>query len=358
MVALILAGGKGSRLKKLTKEIPKPLMRVGGSYYLIDFTLNNYIQSKYITGGAIIVQYSLNYVIDYIFDWMTTNSITNFKILPPKTTADENEIQYKSTAHAVYLNLDIISKQNVSDYIVLAADHVYFMDYDKFFKFHIESDADLTISTIKIPIEEAYRFGVFETDENNNIISFEEKPENPKSNLISMGIYIFKKEVLIDVLKKTYPYSPNLDFGNDIIPYMINNEYNVKIYRFNGLWKDMGIIEDLYDFNMQLLSNFQLEKYFKYESIECNRKLPITMNKISKTATIRNCLMSNGIDISGTVINSVLSKNVRIDENSEVINSIILDDVVIKNSKLKNVIVTEKNEIIDIEKITDDLEVL
>lgn len=289
---------------------------------------------------------------------MTTNSITNFKILPPKTTADENEIQYKSTAHAVYLNLNVLNEQDASDYIILAADHVYFMDYDKFFKSHIENDADLTISTIEIPIEDAYRFGVFETDENNNIISFEEKPKNPKSNLISMGIYIFKKEVLIDVLKKTHVNSTNLDFGNDIIPYMINHRYNVKIYRFNGLWRDIGVIEDFYDFNMKLLSDFQLKKYFKRESIVCNRKLPIEINKISQTATIKNCLMGNGIDISGTVINSVLSKNVRIDENSEVRNSIILDDVVIKNSKLKNVIVTEKNEINDIEKMTDNLKVL
>ena len=358
MFALIMAGGEGSRLKKLTKEVPKPLMRIGGSCFLIDFVLSNYISSNSIVGGAIIVQYTLNQIIDYIFDWITTNSINNFKILPPKLTSDRKQIQYEGTAHSVYLNLDIIEEQNASDFLILAADHVYVMDYDEFFKFHVENSADLTISTIQIPLEETYRFGVFEIDDDNNILSFEEKPKHPKSDVISMGIYIFKKEILIDILNETQENYENLDFGKHVIPHMIENDYNIKIYQFKGLWKDIGVIEDYYKFNMDLLNNEELDQYFAFKDFGFNKKLPIAMNRINKNAVVKNCLMSNGIYISGQVINSVISKNVIIDENTVIENSIILDGAIIKNSVLKNVIITEGSEIIDVKHTSDDIELI
>ena len=358
MFALIMAGGEGSRLKKLTKEVPKPLMRVGGSCYLIDFVLSNYIKSYHMDGGAIIVQYTLNHIIDYIFDWITTNSIHNFKILPPKLTSDRRQIQYEGTAHSVYLNLDVIEEQRVSDFLILASDHVYFMDYDKFFEFHVENSADLTISSIRVPIEETHRFGVFEIDEDYNIMGFEEKPENPKSDLISMGIYIFKKDILIEILNKTQKDYENLDFGKHVIPYMIKNGYNVKLYKFDGFWRDIGVIEDYYDFNMSLINDEKLDEYFSFRELGFNKKLPIAMNRISQNSIVKNCLLSNGISISGVVVNSIISNNVIIDENSEIINSIILDSVIVKNSVLKNVIVTDGSEIIDVDKSSDDIELI
>jgi len=357
MHALILAGGEGSRLKKLTENVPKPLVRIGGTCYLIDFVLSNYIYSNSISGGSIIVQYALNQIIDYVIDWIVTNSIYNFHILPPKVTLNEKEMKYVGTAHSVFLNLDVIEKYECSDFLILAADHVYFMDYDEFFDFHLEHDADLTISTIQVPIEDASRFGVFEVDNENNILGFEEKPENPKSNLISMGIYIFKKEVLIKILNQRHKYGDDIDFGHNIIPFMINENYNVKIFKFDGLWKDLGTVEDYYEFNIKLLTDYQISKYFTFKNLGFNKKLPIAVTRVNQDANIKNCLIGSGVDVSGIVNNSIISRNVIIDENSKIINSIILEGVTVKNSILKNVIVTKNMEIIDVKKVSDDIEI-
>ena len=331
LFCFLLAGGEGSRLKSLTKDTCKPLVKIGYHYHLVDFTLLNCLYSD-IFNIALIVQYESIDLIKYVFE-SNLPSIGNFYILPPKTklTSKENII-YQNTAHSVYLNRDIVG-DNFEDIIILSADHVYSMDYADFYKIHKENNADLTIGCVEVPMEEASRFGIFNLDENGKIESFEEKPENPKSNFASMGIYIFKKELLFEVLDELVEkIGYNLDFGRDVIPFYLE-KYNVGVYKFEGFWRDLGTIQAFWQINMAILDNPHLILQF----LNFNERFKISQDTYTSVPAFfdSDSKMSSSIIgkksfISGVIIHSVIGNNVRIEPGVEIKDSVLMDNCTVK----------------------------
>ena len=222
LFCFILAGGKGTRLKNLTKDTCKPLVQVCSQYHLIDFSLMNCLISG-IFNIAVIVQYESIDLIKYLFE-SNLNSLSNFYILPPKTKQQYTEsIEFKNTAHSVYVNQDIVDDK-INDILILSADHIYAMDYNSLYDFHKEMDNDLTVSAVQVSLEEASRFGIFTLNDDGSILKFEEKPENPDSCLASMGVYIFKKEALFNVLNELREeIGPDLDFGKHVLPHFLKH---------------------------------------------------------------------------------------------------------------------------------------
>lgn len=348
IIAMILAGGQGSRLKKLTSNIAKPAVPYGGKYRIIDFTLSNCSNSGIHTVG-ILTQYQplvLNSHVEIGQPWDLDRQHGGVKLLAPYASEDGLK-WYMGTANAIYENrtfLDIYSPDYV---LILSGDHIYKMDYSKMLDYHKEKNADVTISVIEVPDEETSRFGILNTYDDNKIYEFEEKPENAKSNKASMGVYIFNYEIL----KKYLEIDNNIDtsdhdFGKNVIPSILDDGHDLYAYKFEGYWKDVGTIRSLWEANMDLLRNdFALDLYDKdWKIYTKNHNLP--PHYIGPDAIVESTLLNEGCVVYGNVSNSVIFTEVEIDESAEIVNSVIFPRAKIgKGAKVYNAIVMGSYEV-------------
>lgn len=333
-LALILAGGRGTRLDILSAHRAKPSVPFAGKFRLIDFALSNCVNSSLYNVG-VLTQYlplSLNNHIGIGKPWDLDRRMGGVTILQPFKGKPGNTDWYEGTAHAVYKNMTFIRSKDPEDVIILSGDHVYEMDYSKMINYHRQKGADLTIAAQPVDYEEASRFGILDHEENMKITNFVEKPEQPPSNLASMGIYVFKKEVLLRVLEK-YCSQKDSDFGHHIIPPMIEND-EVYVYTFDDYWKDVGTLEAYWNTNLDLskpvpelnLYNREWKLYTRSEE-----KPPAKFG--AEAATVKS-LISNGSIINGHVENSVISPGVYIEKGAVVKDSIIFNDTVIKENSV------------------------
>jgi glucose-1-phosphate adenylyltransferase len=341
-MALILAGGAGTRLDILSKHRAKPATPFGGKYRIIDFVLSNCINSDIYTVG-VLTQYlprSLSEHIGIGKPWDLDRRFGGVTILPPYQR--QNGKWYEGTANAVYQNLNYISDQKVDYVLILAGDHIYKMNYQNMIREHEKNDADITIATKEVLPHIAGQFGIMEVDSSGRIIGFEEKPEKPKSNLASMGIYIFKYEVLKKLMVDECGMKGGSDFGKHIIPKTIE-EYKVQSYTFDSYWRDVGTLDEYWKANLELISeNAPIDIYEEVFNIytKSEERAP---GKILGEGTVKNALISNGCIVKGHVENSVLSPGVYVEEGAVVKNSIIFTDTVIKkNSYIEKTIIDKK----------------
>lgn len=346
MVAMLLAGGQGSRLGVLTTEGAKPAVAFGGKYRIIDFPLSNCINSGIDTVG-VLTQYQplrLNTHIGIGMPWDLDRNVGGVAILPPYEKSGNTE-WYTGTANAIYQNIRFIDTYNPEYVLILSGDHIYKMDYEIMLDYHKSHDAALTIATMPVPWEEASRFGLVLTDETNRIVEFEEKPANPRSNLASMGIYIFTWSKLRDALLATAE-QPNCDFGMHVIPYIFNNGERIFSYEFNGYWKDVGTLTSYWEANMELIDiipEFNLYEEFWKVYTKCDQYPPMY---VSDNAVINRCIIGEGTEIHGEVSNSVIGSGVIIEEGAVVRNSIIMSDTVVgKGTVIDKSIIAEKVKI-------------
>ncbi len=329
MIAMLLAGGQGSRLGVLTAKVAKPAVAFGGKYRIIDFPLSNCINSGIDTVG-VLTQYQplrLNAHIGIGIPWDLDRNIGGVTVLPPYEKSANSE-WYTGTANAIYQNLEYMESYNPDYVLILSGDHIYKMDYEVMLDFHKENNADVTIAAMPVPIEEASRFGIVITDDNNQITEFEEKPAHPRSNLASMGIYIFSWPVLKEALLKKKD-EPGCDFGKHVIPYCHENGQRLFAYEYNGYWKDVGTLGSYWEANMELIDiipDFNL--YEEFWNIYTNTG-SIPPQYISENSVIDKSIICNGAEIYGEVHNSVIGSNVVIGQGAVVRDSIIMQDVVI-----------------------------
>lgn len=349
-VAMLLAGGQGSRLLALTTKVAKPAVSFGAKYRIIDFTLSNCINSGIDTVG-VLTQYQPLILNEYIGNgapWDLDRNYGGVHILPPYQAKDSMD-WYKGTANAIYQNISFIQKYNPEHVLILSGDHIYKMDYNQMLKYHIKKDADCTIAVLEVPMKEASRFGIMNTDSENRIVEFEEKPKQPKSNKASMGIYIFKTEKLFSYLRSDAqnPKSSN-DFGKNIIPEMLSKNEKMYAYPFSGYWKDVGTISSLWEANQDLIGeNPKFDIYNSYWKIH-SRNEGTEPQFISKGAKITNSLIAGGSKIYGEVINSIISSHVIVEKGAIVKDSVIFaNSIVGKNAIVEYSIVDENVTIKD-----------
>lgn len=338
-VAMLLAGGQGSRLRELTSDLAKPAVPFGGKYRIIDFTLSNCTHSGIDTVG-VLTQYRPHILNSYIGNgrpWDLDRNNGGVSMLPPYQGKDGGE-WYKGTANAVYQNFHFIDHNDPEYVLVISGDHIYKMDYNKMLENHIEKDAHATIAVIEVPWEEANRFGIMNTNEADQIIEFDEKPKNPKSNLASMGVYLFNWKHLKKYLTEDeQDSSSSNDFGKDIIPKMLDDGANLQAYRFKDYWKDVGTIESLWEAHMDLLeepSVFELGDH-NWQIYAGNANHPPQF--ISKEASVKQSLVNEGCLVFGQVEHSVLSYNVQVGSGT-----IVKDSVIMPNVKIGNNVTIEK----------------
>lgn len=348
-VAMILAGGQGSRLGALTKNVAKPAVPFGGKYRIIDFPLSNCVHSGIDTVG-VLTQYQpleLNTYIGNGTPWDLDRNNGGVYVLPPYQSAKAGE-WYKGTANAIYQNLGFLEGFAPENVLILSGDHIYKMHYGKMLDAHKKSDAAITIAVMPVPWDEASRFGIMNVDEDGRIVEFEEKPQNPKSNLASMGIYIFKYDVLKKYLceDERDPKSAN-DFGKNIIPKMLQNGENMMSYTFEGYWKDVGTVQSLWEANMDLIDPPpKFELYEKHWNIY-SRNLALSPHYIGTTAKVTRSTVTEGCSINGIVDHSVIFSDVSVGENSDIKDSVIFPGAVIgKNVKIEKAVIGQ-NAIID-----------
>lgn len=325
-VAMILAGGQGSRLGILTKNVAKPAVPFGGKYRIIDFPLSNCTHSGITTVG-VLTQYQpleLNTYIGNGQPWDLDRNDGGVYVLPPYVSAEKGE-WYKGTANAIYQNIGFISRFDPKYVVILSGDHIYKMDYSLMLKAHKNANADATIAVIEVPWEEASRFGIMNTDENMRIVEFEEKPAKPKSNLASMGVYIFNWDLLKKYLiaDENDPKSDN-DFGKNIIPQILENGHKLLAYRFDGYWKDVGTIQSLWEANMNLLAEnpgFELDDD-DWKIFSRNPAKP--PHYMAPGSRVKNCYITEGCEIEGDIEKSIIFEGVTIEKGAVVRDSIIL----------------------------------
>lgn len=343
-VAMILAGGQGSRLGKLTKQTAKPAVPFGGNYRIIDFALSNCANSNINTVG-VVTQYQPLVLNDHVGNgesWGLNRHNRGATILQPYSSVDGEKF-FKGTAHAIYQNIDYIDYNDPEYVVVLSGDHIYKMDYETMIDYHKEKDALLTIAVMEVPWEEASRFGIMNTDDTGRIVEFEEKPEEPKSNLASMGIYVFTwkrlKKYLIDNAAKGTEFD---DFGHHVIPTYLRNSESVFAYNFEGYWKDVGTIESLWEANMEFLDpNHELNLRDASWRIY-SKTLDATPQQFTKDAEVRNAMITDGCYVAGTVDHSILSRNVKVGKNSLIKDSVIMPGAVIgENCHIEKAIIGE-----------------
>ena len=341
-IAMLLAGGRGSRLKALTEQIAKPAVTFGGKYRIIDFPLTNCVRSGIDTVG-VMTQYQPLLLHDYIGKgqhWDLDMLHGGVLILPPHSKPGSTA-WYSGTANAVYQNQMFIETYSPEFVLILAGDHVYKMNYHTMLDYHKSIHADCTIAVVEVPLKDACRFGIMNTAPDDSITDFEEKPRVPKSNLASMGIYIFNWRVLREYLyeDEKEPESTH-DFGKDVIPAMLRDGKRMFAYRFDGYWKDVGTEESLWQANMDLLDDLHLG--FEDWHI-LSRSAGRPPQYIAPTGSIRNTLITEGCEIYGSVENSVLSVGVVVEEGAVVRDSVIMEDVrVCKNAVVNNAILDER----------------
>ena len=347
-VAILLAGGQGSRLYALTNNIAKPAVSFGGKYRIIDFPLSNCINSGIDTVG-VLTQYQPLILNDYIGNgqpWDLDRTFGGVHILSPYQGKHSSD-WYKGTANAIFQNIHFL-KQFDPDYVlILSGDHIYKMNYSLMLNYHILNDADCTIAAINVPIEEASRFGILNTKENGVIYEFEEKPKKPKSTLASMGIYIFSAKKLYKYLEEdSKKEKTSNDFGKDILPTMLNAGEKMMAYEFNGYWKDVGTIDSLYQANMDLLGDnpvFDIND----TSWKIQSRSPLAPpHYIGFEGKANNSIIMSGCEIFGTVENSILASDVVVEKGAVVKNSIIMSDVVIgENASIEYSIIDENTKV-------------
>lgn len=330
MLAMILAGGRGSRLHELTNKVAKPAVSYGGKYRIVDFPLSNCANSGIDIVG-VLTQYESILLNSYVAAgrrWGLDAKNSGVYVLPPREKADSNLDVYRGTADAISQNIDFIDSYAPEYVLILSGDHIYKMDYDKMLDAHKEHQADATIAVIQVPIKEASRFGIMNTDETGRIVEFEEKPEHPKSNLASMGIYIFNWKLLRRMLTADMknPDSSH-DFGKDIIPQLLADGKTLFAYQFKGYWKDVGTIDSLWEANMDLLDkNNELDLNDHTWKIY-TKDVSIPPQYIGETADIKRAFITQGCIIDGTVHNSVLFTGARVSETAKVIDSVLMPGV-------------------------------
>lgn len=349
-VAMLLAGGKGSRLNSLTTNLAKPAVPFGGKYRIIDFTLSNCTNSGIHTVG-VLTQYQpleLNSYIGIGNAWDLDRKDGGVTVLPPYTESSEMK-WYSGTASAIYQNVKYISQYDPEYVLILSGDHIYKMNYEMMLDYHIQKKADVSISVIEVPWEEASRFGIMNTDENMKITEFDEKPSNPKNNLASMGIYIFNWKLLKEYLELDEQcLESSHDFGKDIIPLLLENGKNVLAYPFNGYWKDVGTVKSLWEANMDLLDDdCELNLFdhtWRIYSVNPNHP----PQYISPEARVAESLVNEGCTIDGEIEKSVLFQGVSVERGSIVKHSVIMPDAVIgKNCVIERAIVSPEVHIPD-----------
>lgn len=330
MLAMILADGRGSRLHELTNKVAKPAVSYGGKYRIVDFPLSNCANSGIDIVG-VLTQYESILLNSYVAAgrrWGLDAKNSGVYVLPPREKADTNLDVYRGTADAISQNIDFIDSYAPEYVLILSGDHIYKMDYDKMLDAHKEHQADATIAVIQVPMKEASRFGIMNTDETGRIVEFEEKPEHPKSNLASMGIYIFNWKLLRRMLTADMknPDSSH-DFGKDIIPQLLADGKTLFAYQFKGYWKDVGTIDSLWEANMDLLDkNNELDLNDPTWKIY-TEDVSIPPQYIGETADIKRAFITQGCIIDGTVHNSVLFTGARVSENAKVIDSVLMPGV-------------------------------
>ena len=329
MIAMLLAGGQGSRLGVLTANLAKPAVSFGGKYRIIDFPLSNCINSGIDTVG-VLTQYQplrLNTHIGIGIPWDLDRNNGGVTILPPYEKS-ENSQWYTGTANAIYQNLKYMESYNPDYVLILSGDHIYKMDYEVMLDFHKENNADVTIATMPVSMEEASRFGIVIADDDGKINDFEEKPEKPRSNLASMGIYIFSWPVLRDALI-SLKNQQSCDFGKHIIPYCFKNNRQIYAYEFNGYWKDVGTLGSYWEANMELIDLIpEFNLYEEYWKIYTKNDV-IVPQYIADEGHVERCIMGEGTECFGHVQNCVIGANVQIGRGAVIRDSIIMRDTVI-----------------------------
>lgn len=334
MLAMILAGGRGSRLHELTNKVAKPAVSYGGKYRIVDFPLSNCANSGIDVVG-VLTQYESILLNSYVAAgrrWGLDAKDSGVYVLPPRETADSNLDVYRGTADAISQNIDFIDTYSPEYILILSGDHIYKMDYDKMLDAHKANNADATIAVLPVPMKEASRFGIMNTDENGKIVEFEEKPEKPKSNLASMGIYIFNWKQLRKALTADMknPDSSH-DFGKDIIPNFLNEGKALYAYKFEGYWKDVGTIDSLWEANTDLLDpNNPLDLNDPTWKIytEDVTTLP---HYIGPNADIKRAFITQGCVIDGSVKNSVLFTGAKVGEGAKIIDSVLMPGVTVES---------------------------
>ena len=348
MIAMLLAGGQGSRLGVLTAKVAKPAVAFGGKYRIIDFPLSNCINSGIDTVG-VLTQYQplrLNTHIGIGIPWDLDRNIGGVTILPPYEKSNSSE-WYTGTANAIYQNLDYMETFNPDYVLILSGDHIYKMDYEVMLDYHKENNADVTIAAMPVPIEEASRFGIVITDEDGRITEFQEKPPQPKSNLASMGIYIFSWPALKEALVALKD-EPGCDFGKHIIPYCHEKNERLFAYEYNGYWKDVGTLGSYWEANMELIDIIpEFNLYEEFWKIYTNSDI-IPPQYISGQSVIERSIIGDGAEVYGEVHNCVIGSGVTIGEGTVVRDSIIMKDVSIgKGCVIDKSIIAENCEIGD-----------
>ena len=343
MIAMLLAGGQGSRLGVLTSKVAKPAVAFGGKYRIIDFPLSNCINSGIDTVG-VLTQYQplrLNSHIGIGIPWDLDRNVGGVTVLPPYEKSTSSE-WYTGTANAIYQNLEYMEQYNPEYVLILSGDHIYKMDYKIMLDYHKANNADITIAAMPVPIEEASRFGIVVTDSDNRITEFEEKPANPKSNLASMGIYIFSWKVLKDALIKLKDQN-GCDFGKHVIPYCFENNKRIFAYEYNGYWKDVGTLSSYWEANMELVDIIPVFNLYEEFWKIYTKTDAIPPQYVSSEGFIEKSIIGDGAEIYGKIFNSVIGSGVVIEEGAEVRDSIIMQDTIIgKNSKVYKSIIAEE----------------
>jgi len=349
MCAMLLAGGQGSRLGVLTSKIAKPAVPYGGKYRIIDFPLSNCTNSGIDTVG-ILTQYKpleLNGYIGSGKPWDLDRTSGGVHILPPYQGQSGGD-WYKGTANAIYQNLEFIERYNPKYVLILSGDHIYKMDYSKMIEQHEKDGADCTIAVLEVSFEEASRFGIMNANPDGTIYEFEEKPPVPKSNLASMGIYVFSWDKLKKYLTEDEqdPNSSN-DFGKNVIPAMLKNGEKLKVYHFNDYWKDVGTVDSLWDANLDLLNpKLDLDLSDKDWRIY-SRTVAMPPQYVSENAVVENSLVTDGCEIYGNIDYSILFENVTVEEGATVEYSLIMPGAVIKKGASVRYSIVAENSVID-----------
>ncbi len=338
VIAMLLAGGQGSRLKVLTEKTAKPAVPFGGKYRIIDFPLSNCVNSGIDTVG-ILTQYQPLELNEYIGNgqpWGLNKTHSCAQVLPPYERHDKKSGWYKGTANAIYQNIDFIERFDPDYVVILSGDHIYKMDYADMVAYHEKHNASCTIAVRNVPLAEASRFGILNTNPDQSIYEFEEKPKKPKSTNASMGIYVFNWKVLHDALvaDEEDPESSN-DFGKNIIPKLLNSGHKMMAYPFTGYWKDVGTIDSLWEANMDLLGKapaFDIRGDERSKIYARNSALPSSF--IDEKAAIVNAFVAEGSEVYGTVKHSVISTGCTVGENALIEDSVVMPGVVIESGAI------------------------
>lgn len=350
MLAMILAGGRGSRLYGLTKKIAKPAVHYGGKYRIIDFPLSNCANSG-INNVGVLTQYESTLLNSYVAAgsrWGLDAKDSGVYVLPPREKEDADLNVYRGTADAISQNIDFIDSFSPDYVLILSGDHIYKMNYSKMLSHHKTCGADATIAVLPVPMKEASRFGIMNTDETDRIIEFEEKPDHPKSNLASMGIYIFDWKSLRKMLiaDMDNPES-NHDFGKDIIPNMLDEGKKLYAYKFEGYWKDVGTLDSLWEANMDLLSkNNELDLFDPNWKIY-TEDLSTIPHYVGETGDIKQSFVNQGCIVNGEVNKSVLFTNVRVNKGAKINDAVIMPDVEIGEGAIVNRVIIAQGVKVD-----------